>query len=567
MDFDDLLYKMYILLKENKDGVREKYQKLFQYVLVDEFQDTNYLQYSILKELVIYKDSASNLCVVGDDAQSIYAFRGATIDNILDFQKEFKEVNVFKLEQNYRSTPHIVEAANGVITHNKKQIKKTIWTDIIEGEPIKVIRALTDNEEGKRVADLIVEQKNRNHLSNKNIAILYRTNAQSRVFEEQLRRSNIPYRVFGGLSFYQRKEVKDIIAYMRLALNPSDDEAFKRVINYPKRGLGKTSVDKILNYGNEHGVSAWESIRKIEWSARSKTALSSFLKLVSSMLKKAESVDAYQAANYISKQSGIYDILKSDKTVEGINRFANATSLLDGIKDFVEDDEAQEANVEAPVATDKSLASYVQNVALITDADDDKGSTNYISLMSVHAAKGLEFDSVYVVGMEENLFPSYMSVNDPNGLDEERRLFYVAITRAKRFLTLTYANSRYQFGQLRYNDASRFLDEVPDKNRQANTGGAFSFKESNAKSSVRGNFKSPILRSGIPDKVYADFEPSNTSLLKTGMRVLHKKFGPGEVIDIGGHNDSRVATIRFDEVTENPDRRIMLKFAKLLILD
>ena len=565
MDFDDLLYRLYELLQTNKDGVLDKYRQKFKYVLVDEFQDTNHLQYAIIRKLVNYPGSPFNICVVGDDAQSIYAFRGATIQNILDFEQDFQThgIKIFKLEQNYRSTDHIVQAANEVITYNKRQIKKEIWSDKGEGQKIKLIKAMTDNEEGKRIADTIVEQKNRYHIGNKEIAILYRTNAQSRIFEEYLRRYNLPYKVFGGLSFYQRKEVKDLIAYLRLVVNQRDEEALRRVINYPKRGIGKTTIEKISTLAGTTGQSMWDCLPNIQVGSKAKNSIADFVKMIQSFVQKAETSNAYELANYVAKRSKLTDILRADTTIEGMNRLENVNSLLDGIKAFVEEDSV----VDIETVPDKSLASYLQNIALLTDFDTKTTDGDFITLMSVHSAKGLEYKSVFVVGLEEKLFPSFMSLESQDGIDEERRLFYVAITRAEQFLTLSYANSRYKFGQMRYNQASRFLEEI-SVNHLDSTSSMRSrpTSESFTGAKVMGNFKR---KSSTNTGLMIDpkgFKPSPSSDIQTGMVVLHLKFGEGKVISIDGGQDNRVATIFFKNV-DNPQRRIMLKFAKLQIIE
>ena len=557
MDFDDLLLQMFRLLYQNPENVKKKYQYQFQYLLVDEFQDTNFLQYEIMRQLVNYEDSPRNICIVGDDAQSIYSFRGATIENILQFETDFPEVQTFKLERNYRSTQHIVEAANGVISYNPRQIKKKIWTDRLGENKIKVIKTITDTEEGKRVADSIIEQKNRYSIENTEIAILYRTNAQSRVFEEYLRRYNIPYRIYGGLSFYQRKEIKDLMAYMRLTVNPKDNEAFKRVINYPKRGFGNKSLENLINFAEDNNISIFESIPMVQMSKRAQTVLTDFMRLIANFRIKAEKADAYQTALYISKKCGITDLLKSDGSMEGMARLENINALLDGIQEFVEDDELEPGEEIA----DKTLAKYLQNIALITDMDQDKDNTDVVTLMSVHAAKGLEFKSIFVVGLEENLFPSFMSLSDPNQIDEERRLFYVAITRAAEHLTLTYANSRYQYGQMRFNDPSRFLEEIPPENI-----------DSIVPIKAKAEFGAPKVLSGLkpiraakpmPKVNVANFIPNDPSEIKEGMNVLHMKFGSGKVLSIDERN---VATIHFSEVPDNAEKRIMLQYAKLQIL-
>jgi len=561
MDFDDLLFQLYYLFHLNPDEVLEKYRKKYQYVLVDEFQDTNYLQYSILKKLSIYEGSKQNICAVGDDAQSIYAFRGATVENILDLEKDYKNLQTFKLEQNYRSTEHIVQAANATIRYNKKQIQKKIWSDKGVGHKIKVMKVLSDTEEGKRVSDIIIEQKTRYHLSNSEIAILYRTNAQSRVFEEYLRRKNINYRVFGGTSFYQRKEIKDLIAYLRLTVNHKDEEALKRVINYPKRGIGKTTVEKLTALAASTDQTLWDCLDQLQVPARTQGLLKGFKLLVSTFSQRAKTSDAYELANYIARQSGIIKVLKTDTTVEGLGRLENVTSLLDGIKEFVENDEVIEGQIE----NDKSLATYLQNIALHTSMDEEEDG-NFVTLMSVHSAKGLEFKSVFVVGLEETLFPSFMSMKSMTAIEEERRLFYVSITRAEEFLTLTFANSRYRHGKTVYSEPSRFLSEIPLDHIESTNFSRNQPSERNIvpRARVSGGFKKKRTEAILkinPD----DFRPSPASEIEAGMKVLHLKFGEGKVLNIDGTKDKRVATISFSEI-DNSERRIMLKFAKLQIL-
>ncbi|MDX1409583.1 MAG: 3'-5' exonuclease, partial [Saprospiraceae bacterium] len=425
------------LLYQNPEQVREKYQRLFSYVLVDEFQDTNFLQYEILKLLVMYDESEQNICIVGDDAQSIYSFRGATIENIFHFENDFPQVTVYKLEQNYRSTEHIVKAANQVMTHNKKQIKKEIWTDQLGGNKIRLFKAVSDSEEGRLVSNAIIEYKNRHHLVNRDIAILYRTNAQSRVFEEQLRRNNLTYRVFGGLSFYQRKEIKDMLAYIRLTVNPRDDEALRRVINYPKRGIGRTTLERIAASAAEQEISLWHALPEAAGQSRARASIGEFMRLIRMFREKAQTGNAHDTALLIAQRTGIYEQLRSDTSIEGVTRLENLNALLDGIKEFVEEDEVLDNVGEDEYALrDKTLSGYLQSVALLTDLDEETEERDYISLMSVHSAKGLEFPSVFVVGLEENLFPSFLSMGSPEQIEEERRLFFVAMTRAKRFLTL-----------------------------------------------------------------------------------------------------------------------------------
>ncbi len=558
MDFDDLLLQMFKLMYQNPENVKARYQNQFQYILVDEFQDTNFLQYEILKQFAKFEESPRNICIVGDDAQSIYSFRGATIENILQFESDFPDVKTFKLERNYRSTSHIVEAANGVISYNERQIKKRIWTDREGARKIKIIKTLTDNEEGKRVADLIVEQKNRYSLENKEIAVLYRTNAQSRIFEEHLRRYNIPYRIYGGLSFYQRKEIKDILAYMRLTVNPRDNEAFKRVVNYPRRGFGSKSLQDLIDFAEDNDMSIFECIPMAKLSSRAQTTITEFMRLIANFRTRAEAHNAYDTAVYIAKKSGIVDLLKADGSMEGLARLDNINALLDGIQEFVEDDVLEPGETVA----DKSLAKYLQNIALITDMDTDQESTDVVTLMSVHAAKGLEFRSIFVVGLEENLFPSYLSLSDPNQLDEERRLFYVAITRAEELLTLTYANSRYQYGQMRFNDPSRFLEEIPPEHVDSII--PVKSTPSFGTPKVLGSFKRLTNKNSLPKIDVADFVPNDPSEIESGMKVMHLKFGEGKVLEIDERN---VATIFFEEITENPKKRIMLQYAKLQIIE
>ncbi len=565
MDFDDLLYQFYILLHRNPENVLEKYQQKFRFYMVDEFQDTNFLQYGILKKLVMYDGSENNLCVVGDDAQSIYSFRGATIDNILDFEKDFKDLKTFKLEQNYRSTHFIVQAANDIITHNSKQIKKEIWTDkdLSQSNKIKIIKAQSDNEEGKKVADLIMEQKHRYHINNSDIAILYRTNSQSRIFEEFLRRSNIPYRIFGGMSFYQRKEVKDLVSYLRLVINHNDEEALRRVLNYPRRGIGDATIEKISDLASKTQRPMWQCLGEIELGAQARRGVNEFVELIKLAKKRMEKGSAYEVALFVAKQSKLIDTLKSDTTEEGIGRLDNITSLLDGIKDFVENDEIM---IDEEQITDKSLATYLQNIILLTDVDDSEQNPDAVVMMSVHSSKGLEFKSVFVVGLEENLFPSFMALESAEGVDEERRLFYVAITRAEQFLTLTYAGSRYRHGQVRYNDPSRFMEEISPASVESiapKSSGAF--LQDNPTSKLSGNFK-PIRAAIAPTIDLSTFKAAPASAIQTGQRVLHIKFGEGRVMNVDGANDNRVATIEFP-LSDEPKKRIMLNFAKLQILE
>jgi DNA helicase-2/ATP-dependent DNA helicase PcrA len=566
MDFDDLLYRLYELLQRNPDNILDKYRQKFKYVMVDEFQDTNHLQYAILSKLVHFEGSKRNICVVGDDAQSIYSFRGATIQNILDFENDFKPfgIQVFKLEQNYRSSEEIVQAANVLIQHNTKQIQKKIWSHKGAGHKIKVIRAVSDNEEGRQVINTLTEMRNRYHLSFSDIAILYRTNAQSRVFEEYCRRENIPYRVFGGLSFYQRKEVKDLIAYLRVIINPSDEEALKRIINYPKRGIGDASIQKMLHMAAEKESSFWEIVKEEGLTnPKAPKALKQFVEMMLSLSAKKETENAFDVASLAAKQSGMIDLLKADTSPEGISRLENLNALLDAVKNFVDEDESDQ--LEDPL--DKSLVSFLQTIALYTDADEKVAGDETVTLMSVHSAKGLEFKAVFVTGMEENLFPSHMSLDTPEGLDEERRLFYVAITRAESFLTLSYSLSRYKFGQMKYSEMSRFLEELPGEFLASTSPMRSNNRSVQTNATVSGfapNIRRPLHK--IPDKFNADdFKASPPESLAAGMQVLHLKFGKGKIIKIDGGKDNRVATILFSDIDE-PERRLMLKFAKLQVI-
>jgi len=519
--------------------------------------------------------------VVGDDAQSIYAFRGATIDNILDFEKDYPNLKTFKLEQNYRSTHHIVSAANEVISYNRRQLNKTIWTDKVDRHKIKLIKCVTDDEEGRRVADLILEQKHRYHLPNSDIAILYRTNSQSRKFEEHLRRLNLPYRVFGGMSFYQRKEVKDFVAYLRLAVNPRDEEALRRVINFPARGISDATVDKLSALADASNVTMWEAMLdpRLDVTDRAKKSMATFRNMVQDWQKRAASESAYRLAADILKKSGLLDLLKGDTSPEGIGRLENVNAVLDAISEFT-DNQANDieslTSSETLNTNDRSLAAYLQTITLLTDADEKNDGNDHITLMSVHSAKGLEFKSIFVTGLEENLFPSFMALEEPNGLDEERRLFYVAITRAKEFLTLSFAQNRYRFGQIRVSEPSRFLDEIGGQHYEllggigsARSTGNTMQREAPARASVSGNFTNPrqraLQKAAAPVAIPADFKASPLEDIVPGARVLHLKFGEGKILSVEGPKDNKVATIEFKN-DDMPERRIVLKFAKLQVV-
>ncbi|MBL7780733.1 MAG: UvrD-helicase domain-containing protein [Saprospiraceae bacterium] len=581
MDFDDLLFQLYRLFRDNPDGVLEKYQRKFKYIHVDEFQDTNFLQYAILRRLLKYPGSTENVFVVGDDAQSIYAFRGATIDNILDFEKDYPALQTFKLEQNYRSTHHIVSAANEVISHNRRQLPKTIWTDKEDRHKIKLLKCVTDDEEGRRVADLILEHKHRYHLSNAEIAILYRTNSQSRKFEEHLRRLNLTYRVFGGMSFYQRKEVKDFVAYLRLAVNSRDEEALRRIINFPTRGISDATIDKLSALAGQYNLTMWEAMMlpDLDVTDRARKSLANFRHLVEDWQRRADTESAFRLASDILRKSGLFEMLKGDTSPEGIGRLENVNAVLDAISEFTDNAPASNTEIVLPdsdgVDMGHSLAAYLQTITLLTDADEKNDSGDHITLMSVHAAKGLEYRSIFVTGMEENLFPSFMSMEDMNGLDEERRLFYVAITRAKEFLTISFAQNRYRFGQIRVSEPSRFLEEIGLEHFEflggigQARGQSMVREQAPARASISGNFATPRLRqakSAAPTVAPSDFKASPPEAIVPGVTVLHLKFGEGKVSHVEGPKDNKVATIQFKN-DEMEERRIVLKFAKLQVVD
>jgi DNA helicase-2/ATP-dependent DNA helicase PcrA len=551
MDFDDLLFNTNVLFKEHID-VLNKYQNQFQYALVDEFQDTNLSQYWITRKL---SAKNRNICVVGDDAQSIYAFRGADIQNILNFEKDYPELKIFKLEQNYRSTKNIVNAANSVITKNKAQIKKDVWTDNEEGPLIEVFKANSDNEEGNLVATSIFEEKMNHHLKNSDFAILYRTNSQSRSMEEALRRRNIKYRLVGGLSFYQRKEIKDLLAYLRFTLNPNDEQSLRRIINYPKRGIGDSTVSKLVVSADDHGTSLWEVLSNINsfMVGRTAAAIENFVVQIKTFFISVQTKDAFEAASEISQASGLLRELYEDKTIEGLSRYENVQELLNGIKEFVDN----------PETTDKSLGAFLQDISLLTDADNEKDKDpDKVTMMTIHSAKGLEFKHVYVVGMEEDLFPSQMMMSSRADLEEERRLFYVAITRAEKNITLSYATSRYRFGKLKSCEPSRFLTEFDPK--FLNISRRFSAPVEAAPQVIQ---KTKINPSPVKSKrktnyiPSADFKPSDTSNLLTGMKVEHPKFGFGIVKNLDISGSDRKAVIEFS----GEEKTLILSFAKLKI--
>ena len=553
MDFDDLLLKTNELFSRFPE-VLYKYQNIFKYILVDEYQDTNHSQYLIVKAL---SDKFQNICVVGDDAQSIYSFRGANINNILNFQKDFIDSKIFRLEQNYRSTKNIVRAANSLIKNNQKRLKKNVWTENKVGDKISVNRLITDGEEGRFVASSIFDNKMNNQLQNNDFAILYRTNAQSRSFEDALRKKNIPYRVFGGLSFYQRKEIKDVLAYLRLLVNSDDEQAFKRVINFPPRGIGQTTINKVSIEANKHQCSDYDFIKQhinksklINKSSSNK--LIDFTLMIESLKSKSETLDVFEITKEVLKQSGLYKLYKDDESLQGINRIQNIEELLNGIKDFIENE------------NNKNVSSFLQSVALMTDQDSDDDSDDKVSLMTVHLAKGLEFNCVYIVGLEENLFPSAMNLNSRNDLEEERRLFYVALTRAQRKIYLSYVLSRYRWGKLIESEKSRFIDEIDDdylENNNRNPSSDFT------------KFENVSKRVGLRYKKLEKRPPSNFTKVKSsygfsgfkenlviGDFVFHEKVGRGCVVSIEGREENKKAEIKFDK---NGTKKLLLRFSKL----
>tara|TARA_Y100000766_G_scaffold84869_1_gene72153 strand:+ start:1041 stop:3257 length:2217 start_codon:yes stop_codon:yes gene_type:complete len=548
MDFDDLLFNTNVLFSEHID-VLNKYQQLFKHVLIDEFQDTNFCQYLITKRLASVH---RNIFVVGDDAQSIYAFRGAEIRNILKFEDDFEELKTVKLEQNYRSTKTIVKAANSVIDKNKSKLSKEVWTENDEGELISIKESFSDNEEGKIVSNLIFEEKNRNQLTNSNFAVLYRTNSQSRSIEEALRRIGIKYKVFGGVSFYQRKEVKDLLAYLRFSINHNDEQSFRRIINFPRRGIGQTSIDKIIISSNKEDKSLWEIISNSNkyLDSRIVNLLKPFTDLIISFNNFSKNNDAFTSASHIASNSGLLKELWDDRSIEGISRYENVQELLNSIKEFIDNEDNEE----------KNLNEFLQDISLMTDQDkNDNSDEEYISLMTIHMAKGLEFPVVFIVGVEEDLFPSQMMISSREDLEEERRLFYVAITRAMRKLYLTYSKTRYRYGLLKDCEKSRFIKEISPV--------YLDFENKNINKSFVSNVLkekrnlSPIKK--INKEKNISFESSQISDLKEGLYVKHPTFGKGKIINLNIDTNQNKATVKFNLVGE---KTLLLNFAKLKIL-
>jgi DNA helicase-2/ATP-dependent DNA helicase PcrA len=566
MDFDDILINTYLLLEKHPD-VCHKWQHRFKYVMVDEYQDTNTVQYMITKRIAAVHQ---NICVVGDDAQSIYAFRGANIQNILNFNRDYPDVFTVKLEQNYRSTRNIVNAASSVIKNNRKQLEKEVWTSNETGDKIKVVRSATDSDEARFVAQQIIEQKNQKHLPNKAFAILYRTNSQSRSFEEALRRQSIDYRIYGGTSFYQRKEIKDLLSYLRLTVNPNDEEALKRIINYPARGIGDTTVNRLLFLASENKTGIWDIVanaRNYPDLGTGASRVENFAMMMKSFMAMTEPHNAFDMATHVAKQTTLLKTLYDDKTVEGISRYENVTELLNGIQEFTEDDESEK---------EKTLSNFLEEVALYTDDQKDKDpDRDCVSLMTIHSSKGLEFPHVFIGGLEENLFPSQMALTSRADLEEERRLFYVAITRAEKALTLCYASSRFRYGSLMPCEPSRFIDEIDNQYLDMNLAGLKKENPLNAlferRENRQGTEKTPIStllgtapsrNTNLPEPD-PNFEPGDISGLKAGDKVTHQRFGNGTVIAVDGDADNRKATVLFEGLGE---KKLVLKFAKMRII-
>ena len=577
MDFDDLLLKTNELLNRFPD-VLAKYQERFRYILVDEYQDTNHSQYLIVRALA---DKYQNVCVVGDDAQSIYAFRGANIQNILNFQRDYDDAVVYRLEQNYRSSNTIVQAANTLIAHNQNRLEKNVWTQNPDGHKIILHRSPTDGEEGRYVAGDIFERAMQTQQGYEHFAILYRTNAQSRSMEDALRKRNIPYRVYGGVSFYQRKEIKDVLAYLRLLINPSDEESLKRVINYPMRGIGQTTINKLIVAANTNDMTLYEVLAKVQElplniNAGTRAKLQNFHTMMESFKTQLDTLDAFELADMVTKKAGLVSELKKEGTPEAVTRIENIEELLNGIKDFVEGQRelADESG---------SLVAFLEDVALATDFDNEVNDKNAVSLMTIHLAKGLEFPNVYIVGLEEDLFPSAMSVNTRAELEEERRLFYVALTRAEKRVTLTYTLSRYRWGKIIDAEPSRFLAEIDEAyidNQVVQDD--YSFKPLvdtsvfDAPDPNRVRYKplakkKPATATTVPPKARmkavnkaANAAPTlDLSEIQQGVRVSHSRFGFGTVLQLDGTGNDAKALICFDHSGE---KNVLLRFAKLKVV-
>ena len=556
MDFDDLLLKTNELLN-NFPEVLAKYQEKFKYILVDEYQDTNNSQYLIVKSLA---DKYQNICVVGDDAQSIYSFRGANINNIINFRNDYDNVEVYRLEQNYRSTKYIVNAANSVIDNNKNKIHKEVWTDNEFGEKVQITSNPSDIAEARLISQKVLKMiKSENNY--KDFVILYRTNAQSRVIEDSLRNSNIPYKIYGGVSFYNRKEIKDVLAYLRLLVNNNDEESLKRIINYPPRGIGQVTINKIILGSKTNELSIYETIKsakKIDLglSASSITKLENFIDQIEVFKIQNKKLSAFDIAEQVIKETKIIDELRKDESPESIVRVENIQELLNGIRDFIED--------QKEIADSKnSLSEFLSTVSLATDFDVDLNlDQDFVSLMSLHSSKGLEFKNVFIVGLEEDLFPSALSYNSRDDLEEERRLFYVGITRAKKNLFISYANSRYRWGKLISCEESRFIEEIDDDFIDFIDNNDFEVLRKQSKDSPFK--KQKILRNGNFKNMSTVKKNSNfNSKVNIGDRVQHLKFGLGQVISLEGNNENIKAKIKFEKIGE---KNLLLRFAKLKVL-
>jgi len=584
MDFDDLLLNTNLLLHQYPD-VLKKYQDKFRFILVDEYQDTNFSQYLIVKKLA---DAHNNICVVGDDAQSIYSFRGARIENILNFRNDYPGYNTFKLEQNYRSTQTIVNAANSIIKQNKRQLHKDVFSKNEVGNKIQVIQALTDTEEGILVINEINQHRLTNHDQFSDYAILYRTNAQSRIFEEQLRKQNLPYKIYGGLSFYERKEIKDLLAYLRITVNSNDNEAFKRIVNYPVRGIGQTTLTKLEETANQNSVSIWEVAQSpanynVEINKGTIAKVGVFVAMINSFKAQLLESSAYEVALMVARQSGLIEDIYKDKTHENLSKFENVQELLNAIQDF---------SINAlEEGLPNRLENYLEEVALITDLDTDKGEDrNRVTLMTVHSAKGLEFKNVFVVGVEDKLFPSSFSgVLSPENLEEERRLFYVALTRAMKNAWISFARQRYSWGQLTFCEPSRFIGEIDSEylqlpssmNMPSFVPGGFERGNNDLVIDDKKTFgrKMPPQRTPTPPLPQLTrrltnlqqaqnkggvFAASNPEQIQVGVEVEHQRFGRGKVIGLEGDESSRKATVLFQNAGR---KQLLLKFARLKIVE
>ena len=555
MDFDDLLLKTNELLNKYPT-VLAKYQQRFKYIHVDEYQDTNHSQYLIVKSLA---DKFENICVVGDDAQSIYGFRGANIENILSFQKDYPSASVYRLEQNYRSTQNIVNAANSVIKNNLNKLEKEVWTENEIGEKIEIKETISDSEEGRYVASSIFDAKHNFQLNNNQFAVLYRTNAQSRSIEDALRRKNIPFQIFGGLSFYQRKEIKDVLAYLRIIVNPNDEESLKRIINYPARGIGQTTLDKIQIFSNQNNLTLFQLIEKINQydlniNNGTKQKLLDFLNMIKHFQILNERNNALETLNEVLKRIGIVNLLRNDGTPESISRVENIEELLNGVQDFID---GQEDLVESKI----TLADFLEDVALITDLDKNTNNEEpRVSLMTIHLAKGLEFPHVYIVGMEEDLFPSALSSTTRSDLEEERRLFYVALTRGMKKINLSYSKTRYRWGKLNDCEPSRFIDEIDEKYVNYNRNKSLMFN-SNAVSTNKLRFKKPVLKKSLKSLEISEYKSSNLDYIdiNEGDFIIHNRFGKGEVLRTEGFGGDKKAEVKFGN---SGLKKILLKFAK-----